>query len=497
MDVQYIYLLKEREFVNNGQNIFKIGKSRQRNTERFRGYPNDSILLFQMVCANCDRSERMIIRLFREKYIHKNEIGNEYFEGDYKCMIQDIFYVISTTKDIIDINDSLIYNKHEKDYILNINTFEEYRKYTTIQKIIINKKREREGYIQMKNKLWIEINDNTTITLDNQLHQYSINTLYKNKYNDELLTENEYIFRKTLDKDIKKYYDKIRLKYTYDKIIEEIVEKCYTRSSPSYYIPKYHEYVLKIDDEYKLYNSLTNTYNDLDTIENKIITEKMHCGKYELQNYNEENTKLLNELLNTMIAHDRVCNKIGIELCSCKHEYKLKEYIQLCKSIFIEPSKNGSLNIFYDLSSTKDYILSEIIYTLLETLTPSDQYINSKEYNIEEIKSEEVKKKNNKIRCIFIDGNNQENLDKELLEKKYTNLGIKNIIIRKKCNKKDSIYDNEKLSIYLEENKSRILKMLNNDKKDYTNEIINNPKNLFNNENKLISNMVLWVCGGK
>lgn len=84
---QYVYILKTREFLRTGENIFKIGRTEQKNVKRFEQYPKGSTLYFQSVCDNCRECERKIINQFKNKFIQRKEFGNEYFEGDLKEMI--------------------------------------------------------------------------------------------------------------------------------------------------------------------------------------------------------------------------------------------------------------------------------------------------------------------------------------------------------------------------------------------------------------------------
>ncbi len=86
----YIYLLQEREFITTNQKIYKLGKTKQENLQRFKQYPKGSKLLLQQVCDDCDVLETELIRDFKNKYTHRRDIGKEYFEGDYKDMIKDI-----------------------------------------------------------------------------------------------------------------------------------------------------------------------------------------------------------------------------------------------------------------------------------------------------------------------------------------------------------------------------------------------------------------------
>lgn len=95
MEVKYIYMVKTREFVRTAENIFKIGKTEQQNFERFKAYPKGSILLFQSICDNCHECEKIIIKKFKEEFIHRIEFGNEYFEGDCNKMISILCDIVS------------------------------------------------------------------------------------------------------------------------------------------------------------------------------------------------------------------------------------------------------------------------------------------------------------------------------------------------------------------------------------------------------------------
>ena len=97
----YVYLLKEREFIKTKEPIYKIGKTTQENFKRFRQYPKQSTLLFHMICDDCDEVEKKIMILFSHKYINRTDIGNEYFEGDYHSMIDDIFKIVRKDKKIL------------------------------------------------------------------------------------------------------------------------------------------------------------------------------------------------------------------------------------------------------------------------------------------------------------------------------------------------------------------------------------------------------------
>ena len=93
MTTNYIYLLQEKEFIKT--NIYKIGI-----TQEINQYPENSIILFQIYCNNISEEEiiKQIIKQFTENFIQRKDIGDEYFEGDSKKMINMINIIYLTIK---------------------------------------------------------------------------------------------------------------------------------------------------------------------------------------------------------------------------------------------------------------------------------------------------------------------------------------------------------------------------------------------------------------
>lgn len=108
--VHYIYLLQEREFVNAGENIYKVGKTKQENLHRFYQYPKGSELILQRQCNDCDMLEKLLIKYFISKYIHRTDIGFEYFEGNDLDMVKDINNMIENGLDDENDNNELDVN---------------------------------------------------------------------------------------------------------------------------------------------------------------------------------------------------------------------------------------------------------------------------------------------------------------------------------------------------------------------------------------------------
>jgi hypothetical protein len=87
---QFIYIIQTREFINSGESIYKLGKTRNPKT-RLSSYPNGSRVYLLTKCVDCDKTEKDLLEKFRDKFVHKTDIGKEYFGGDVDCMIKEIF----------------------------------------------------------------------------------------------------------------------------------------------------------------------------------------------------------------------------------------------------------------------------------------------------------------------------------------------------------------------------------------------------------------------
>ena len=97
--IGYIYIIKEREFINSNTNIYKIGRT-QNILERVKNYPKNSKLHYTIFVNDVVNTETKLIKLFICHFNHRKDIGREYFEGDVKQMI-DIIH--NNTKDLVDI----------------------------------------------------------------------------------------------------------------------------------------------------------------------------------------------------------------------------------------------------------------------------------------------------------------------------------------------------------------------------------------------------------
>lgn len=85
----YMYLVRTRESMRLGENVYKIGKT-GRGLERMRGYPKGSELLLMFQVPDCDRAERDLLAVFRRIFRARTDHGAEYFEGPPLAMLARI-----------------------------------------------------------------------------------------------------------------------------------------------------------------------------------------------------------------------------------------------------------------------------------------------------------------------------------------------------------------------------------------------------------------------
>jgi len=88
-----VYLIHTREFIKSDETIYKLGRSFTLDN-RVKQYPNGSKILLMIACEKSIVCESKLIEIFKNKFIQKKYYGNEYFEGDYKLMIKEIFNYI-------------------------------------------------------------------------------------------------------------------------------------------------------------------------------------------------------------------------------------------------------------------------------------------------------------------------------------------------------------------------------------------------------------------
>jgi len=115
----YVYLLQEREFIKTNEKIYKVGMTQKENFERFNQYPKGSVLLFQIICHDCKNMEVQVIKQFKEKFIRRKDIGSEYFEGNYKSMIDIIYSTVKSEEENVENNVTSVVEVNVKTTSIN------------------------------------------------------------------------------------------------------------------------------------------------------------------------------------------------------------------------------------------------------------------------------------------------------------------------------------------------------------------------------------------
>lgn len=90
----YVYLIREREFIKCNEPVYKLGKTTQLPNTRLAGYPKNSEVLLFIDVFDCHFTEKELIKQFDQLFICRKDIGREYYEGDLNHMKRTFFNVI-------------------------------------------------------------------------------------------------------------------------------------------------------------------------------------------------------------------------------------------------------------------------------------------------------------------------------------------------------------------------------------------------------------------
>ena len=81
----HLYCLIEREFINSGQNVYKVGKSLHL-TQRMSAYPKGSSVISVFKVSNCHALEKVLLKQLDacKGLTNAKDVGREYYRGDLK-----------------------------------------------------------------------------------------------------------------------------------------------------------------------------------------------------------------------------------------------------------------------------------------------------------------------------------------------------------------------------------------------------------------------------
>tara|TARA_B110000093_G_C12771190_1_gene326616 strand:+ start:65 stop:736 length:672 start_codon:yes stop_codon:yes gene_type:complete len=215
----YIYLIQEREFLTQNLSVYKIGKSTQENCRRLNSYPKGSKLIFCNEVNECHFIEKELIRLLKYKFIWRNDLGNEYFEGDlfkiktllFECiniydykilpiihtLIENIFILIHYNPLYPENCNLKLFNIDDKFIDVYMND-----KWQKLEENIIIKSSIKKLYISFREL----INSQLSTKIDNKLNISNIDIIFENlDTNTNFYIELHNSMKKTIYKYTKKY----------------------------------------------------------------------------------------------------------------------------------------------------------------------------------------------------------------------------------------------------------------------------------------------------
>jgi hypothetical protein len=477
----YIYLIQVREFIKTKENIYKVGMTTKENHIRFNQYPNGSILLFQMICNNCKNLEKTVIKIFKETFIQQKNIGTEYFEGDYKKMIDVIYLQIKNEEEILILNDNEeeILNDNE-EYVYQITTYDEWIKYNKIDKIIITNKKTEEGFLRFKGYAWRKFYNQNCLEDDDKENLLgfikncqAIVFTYKNKITNEKLSNIEYI---KLDNNERNKYTIFQGEYNEEQILKDIKLKCYVKKYDVYNL-NYCEYMFYGGDCMVIYNSVNCTFTPVDElIDNKIITYNVN-GSRIIPTKKIINIDIVNDILNSLI------------------QPKIKEqYKKLVYNLLVNQEERQI--IFYDYN---DCLLTEWIRDLLYSLSGYDKrlYVSSIEYYDDKNGFKKLLK-TSVYRCVIIHSHKFVSIQKQIDD--FSKLGFRNIIVCQK-DKANDMYNIKNFRNHLQINKEILMKHIKDESNITQKEtqlnwdkVLQHDDNIFYSQRLLIVNFLKWCC---
>lgn len=90
----YLYIIHLREFINSGQEIYKVGRTTD-IFRRFNQYPKGSKLLCVFPTKDPIMHEKLMLHKLCNKFKNRRDIGAEYFEGSLISIMNIIHRVVS------------------------------------------------------------------------------------------------------------------------------------------------------------------------------------------------------------------------------------------------------------------------------------------------------------------------------------------------------------------------------------------------------------------
>lgn len=89
-----IYIVHTREFIALEEDVYKIGRTKRDIINRLAGYPKGSVLKFCRTVTNCAKVEKEIKNVLKKKHKQREDLGQEWFEGNYDSIEEIVDEII-------------------------------------------------------------------------------------------------------------------------------------------------------------------------------------------------------------------------------------------------------------------------------------------------------------------------------------------------------------------------------------------------------------------
>jgi hypothetical protein len=83
------------------------------------GYPKNSEIVDITSVENCLEAERYLIYKFKDRYINRTDIGNEYFQGDIDTMVKLLHEYSLNNNNVYKSNNNVYKSNDEEQFYLN------------------------------------------------------------------------------------------------------------------------------------------------------------------------------------------------------------------------------------------------------------------------------------------------------------------------------------------------------------------------------------------
>jgi hypothetical protein len=94
----YLYVIWLREFLEQDEPVYEVGHTSDL-CERLAQYPKESRLLFSVWIEDTRESERQVYAVLNDFFLHRTDIGRNYYEGNLQRILRVIWDAYQAAQD--------------------------------------------------------------------------------------------------------------------------------------------------------------------------------------------------------------------------------------------------------------------------------------------------------------------------------------------------------------------------------------------------------------